>query len=37
MRRNGSALVKAESRSTPAIADNQATLTSSVCDQPVND
>ena len=37
MRRNGSALVKAESRSTPVIADNQATLTSSVCDQPVND
>ena len=36
-RRNRSALVKTGSQSTPVIADNQATLTSSASDLPVHD
>ena len=37
MHHNRSALVKAENHSTPVIADNQAILTSSASDQPVDD
>ena len=37
MRCNRSALVKAEGHSTPVIADDAATLTSRVSDQPVGD
>ena len=37
VRRNRSALVKAESHSTPVKGDNQDTRTSSVSDQPVDD